>query len=192
MSSRIPKAKAKGSSKSKLLPEAKWIDIEKIEGTHVMFSFNFLDVDHEAFNCGGTDPGWFLHLLENLREICKLNRNEFVVQQRNHYDVHHHNWAKTEYCYNLPGDLLEQLEEDQCLQFRLSSSGGRVHGFMIRNTFYVVWLDPQHNMNPDERFGGLKFFDKPLRPYERLLVENDQLQHQVRELNELLDAYTTP
>ncbi|MFC4768755.1 hypothetical protein ACFO8Q_15525 [Effusibacillus consociatus] len=151
-----------------------------------------MDLQHQAFNCGGTDRGWFLHLFENLREISRLSRNEFVVQQRQHYDVHPHDWKKTAYIYDLPEGMLEQLGEDKCIQFRLSSSGGRVHGFMIENRFYVVWLDPHHNLYPDQRFGGLKFFDKPLNPYEELLLQYKELEKKYNELSEILDAYTTP
>jgi hypothetical protein len=34
-------------------------------------------------------------------------------------------------------------------QFSLSSNEyGRVHGYIIRNVFYVVWLDPEHALYP--------------------------------------------
>ncbi|WP_419877708.1 hypothetical protein [Brevibacillus centrosporus] len=195
----IPKASApqqKGNGQhGSLLSVHQQKEISKFREEKVMFSYYFLDTAHEAFNCGGgIGVNWFLQLFDNLREISKLNRNEFVVQQRNHYDVHSHDFENTAYHYadRLPEGYFEQLSEDQCLQFRLSSSGGRVHGFMIENTFYVLWLDPHHNMYPDQRFGGLQFFNAPLTPYQELQIELEEWKKKHADLASLLDELTAP
>lgn len=194
----IPKANSavvrdKGKH-SNLLSAQQQQEITKFREEKVMFSFYFLDIAHKAFNCGGTNVNWFIQLFNNLHEISRLNRNEFVVQQRNHYDVHSHDFSKTKYHYaeRLSAGYFEQLSEDQCIQFRLSSSGGRVHGFMIDNTFYILWLDPHHNMNPDERFGGQKFFNAPLFPYQELQVEIEELKQKCNDLERYLDELTSP
>lgn len=69
-----------------------------------------------------------------------------------------HNWDKLDYKYNFDDAFLEQVE---CRQARISTSQGGIHGFIIGNRFYVVWLDPHHNLYPDERYGGLKIFTPP-------------------------------
>lgn len=117
-----------------------------------------------------------------------------MVRQRNHYDVHSHDFVNTAYHYadRLPEGYFEQLGEDQCIQFRLSSSGRRVHGFMIDNTFYVLWLDPHHNMYPDQRFGGLKFFNAPLTPYQELQIELEEWKKKHADLESILDELTAP
>ncbi len=182
---RIPprdKSVVRESSKPRLLTDRTKEQLREWHKEKMRFSFVHFDREHEAFNCGGTKVGWFLDLLETIKHISNLTRIEFEYHQRQHYQVHRHDWSKTSYKFDcLPPDLMEQIE-DECYQFRLSTGSGRVHGFFIENTFYVVWLDPHHNMNPDERFGGLKFFDKPLSQYDEVLVELDR----VRQDNEKL------
>jgi len=39
--------------------------------------------------------------------------------------------------------------DDEAWQFAVSANQhGRVHGFLIYNLFYVVWLDPDHKLYP--------------------------------------------
>ena len=38
------------------------------------------------------------------------------------------------------------LDED-AWQFAISKASGRVHGFFIGDSFYVVWIDPEHRLN---------------------------------------------
>ncbi|MGZ4111657.1 MAG: hypothetical protein ACXVP5_04365 [Tumebacillaceae bacterium] len=183
----IPKAEGI-ETKSKGLPH---VDVTKVSDGKILFAYNFLDLQHEAFNCGGTTTSWFLHLHENLSEISRLSPDEFRFQMRNHYDVHGHDFEQLDYKYRLPGDMLQQVESD-CIQFRLSSSGGRVHGFFIENRLYIVWLDPHHNLYPSQRHGGRSFFDKPLSPYDELLLENASLQETLQEQQVMLDELTKP
>lgn len=164
--------------------------LEQFHNVKIKFSFIYFDKEHEAFNCGKTNPGWFLEVFENIKQICGLTRNEFQYEYRTHYDSHKHDFSKTAYKYRLPIDVMEQNEED-CCQFRISTAHGRVHGFFIDSTFYIVWLDPHHNMNPDERYGGIKFYDKPLTPYNELLVEAESLKKENKELIEMLDELTS-
>lgn len=156
----------------------------------LIFSFKFFDRGHDAFNLGDTTRRaicgeWFLALLDNLKSVSDLNRNQLVLEQRQHYQAHEHKWEELQYKYELEEDFLEQVE---CLQFRLSSSNGRVHGFIIGNRFYVVWLDPHHNLYPDERFGGEKFYTKPLTCYEILEQRVIQLQKENKELNDFINS----
>ncbi|HHY66013.1 MAG TPA: hypothetical protein GX517_02215 [Alicyclobacillus sp.] len=158
--------------------------IEELHQGKIDFSFIYLDLEHEAFNCGGTEVGWFRSLFEILGEISRMKRNEFRVQSYRRFRIHSHNWDKAAYKFNLPDGLMEQLEEDKCIQFGLSKANGRVHGFLIDNVFYVVWLDPHHNLYPMERHGGLKLYERPVTPYEELLYEHESLKERYRELEE--------
>jgi hypothetical protein len=46
--------------------------------------------------------------------------------------------------FGVPGR--PQVDRD-AWQFSLSANEhGRVHGFLVRDTFYVRWLDPEHNL----------------------------------------------
>ncbi|MCL6559413.1 MAG: hypothetical protein K6U74_11575 [Firmicutes bacterium] len=157
---------------------------EELHQGKINFSFIYLDLEHEAFNCGGTKVGWFFHLFEILGEISRMKRNEFRFESVRRFRIHPHDWDRAAYKFNLPDALMEQLEEDKCIQFSLSQADGRVHGFMIDNVFYVVWLDPHHNLYPMERHGGLKLYERPVTPYEELLQEHESLKERYRELEE--------
>lgn len=180
----IPQAKRPEEPKEiNIFPKKSAAEIEKLRDEKLLFSFHFLDTTTQQFNCGRTCDGWFLHLLENVREISRLNRNEFVQIQRNHYDVHALNWPYEEFSkFPIDNQVLEGIDPNDQLQFRLSSSGGRVHGFLRHNTFYVVWLDPHHNLDPDQRFGGVKYYDAPLTPFQELEMEKEELNQRYVEL----------
>ena len=46
--------------------------------------------------------------------------------------------------FGIPGN--EELDED-AWQFSLSSNEhGRVHGYFVGNIYFIVWLDPEHNL----------------------------------------------
>jgi hypothetical protein len=182
---------------SKIFPKQSQEEVERLNKEKIFFSFEYLDTQHEAFNCGGANDGWFLHMLDNLTELSKLTYSEFE-QQRNHYDLHSHNFDKTEYDYKdsfrLNEHILSQISPENMIQFRLSTAGGRVHGIRYHNKIYVIWLDPHHNMNPSERHGGLKFFDAPLTPYQELLLEledrNVELSNKKKDYDELYDLWS--
>ncbi|MEG2291738.1 MAG: hypothetical protein RSA29_18595 [Clostridium sp.] len=168
----------------------------------LQFSFKFLNNDHEAFNLGSLEKRdkticgeWFVSLLLSLKDVCDINRNQLMAQ-RQHYDTHGFEWDKLDYKFDFNDNFLDQVE---CMQFRVSSSKGRVHGFIIGNTFYIVWLDPHHNLYPDERFGGRKFFQGGPSCYEKLQEslldlhkENAELKKQNGELMNMIDELTSP
>lgn len=163
---------------------------EKIEELHkrsdekLLFSFEHLDKGHEAFNLGGIETKWYISLFEALQEVSKISRNELVVEKYHHFQSHQHEWEKLDYIYNLDKSFLEQVE---CLQFRLSTGGGRVHGFVAGNRFYIVWLDPHHNLYPDKKHSGSKFYDQPMNSYLKLLCDYKNLESDNKGLEELLD-----
>lgn len=154
-------------------------------GSSMRFSFNFLDMEHECFSCGGSDVGWFKSLMATVREISQLTYYEFSAQW-NHYELHPNDLTKQGYDFNLPKHINDQLGD--CHQFSLSKSKGRVHGFFIENTFFIVWLDPEHNLNHDPRFGPLKLKKHPpiKTPYD---IAEENLRLKSIELEEMKKDY---
>ena len=59
---------------------------------------------------------------------------------RSTHDLHPIDWDKTN---TRPPMGYGQLEY---WQFRLDKSNGRVIGVIIDSVFYVIWLDPYHNI----------------------------------------------
>lgn len=161
--------------------------LNELKNEKIIFSFRFLDFDNEYFGLDGTCSAWANDLMRLLKELSDITKNEFINVLHNHYRSHRHNWSELQFEYPL-----EDFQQYDCRQARISRSKGGIHGFLIGNCFYIVWLDPQHNLYPDDRYGGLVKLKKPntccgFRDEElgRLKNENDKLM-------ELLDKQTMP
>ena len=124
-----------------------------------MFSFSFacLDMENEYFNLGGTaEDGtvggkWFWHLLECLKSVS----NKTIAELKNSvHDLHPVDWSKTN--VKCPSD-----NQAEYWQFRINKSRGRIIGMLIDNVFYIVWLDPHHNLTDSEGYEKAKKFPKP-------------------------------
>lgn len=146
-----------------------------MDNKEIVYSFMFFDRSIDLFNLGDVQNNWFISFLDTLKSTSQITRNEFKAQ-RQHYDCHEIPWHKLDIQFNLP--WIEQIE---CLQYRIASSRGRVHGFMIGNHFYVVWLDPWHNLDRDDRFGPRKICFEPLTEYD---VLNNNYLSLIEELSE--------
>ena len=159
------------------IPENELEMLKERNNEKLLFSFKFFDRSKDEFNLGNTIKvceNWFISLLDILKDVSNLTRNELVGERRQFYDAHNHDWDKLKLKFPLDEMFLDQVE---CLQFRLSKSKGRDHGIIVRNRFYIIWLDPHHNLYPDEKFGGTKYYERPLTCYE-------MLESEVLELND--------
>ncbi len=123
------------------------------------FSFACFDRQHELFNLGnnsspdGVVSGkWFLSLLDCLKSVSNQRISDLFSSI---HDLHRVDWKKTN---TPPPPHSEQLEY---WQFRINKSRGRVIGFKIDNTFYVVWLDPHHNLTNSEGYGKVEVHRPP-------------------------------
>lgn len=178
------------------IPQEELEMLEKRKNENLIFSFKFLELDHKAFNLGGTCVRWVNDLFRLFKELSQITRDDLVIGLKDHYRSHLHNWEKLDYKYDLPDEFLKQVE---CRQVRISSSKGGIHGFIIGNTFYVVWLDPHHNLYPDERYGGRKIFEPPEtccgyrdEELKRLKEELEKCKKELKEYEALLDEKTRP
>lgn len=146
--------------------------------TEKSFSFSFacFDRSHELFNLGdntadGVVSGkWFIDMLECLKGVCNKNISDL---RHTMYDLHPVDWSKTN--ANAPKGF-EQLEY---WQFRINKSRGRVVGFKLDGVFYVVWLDPHHNLTDSEGYGKAVRYPTPESEYETHLIEIKRLQDQI-------------
>ena len=97
---------------------------------------------------GAKSPAYAGTLLERMREVSSLRVSEFRSTRHKSLRAHPHEWADTSekdgYAH-----LTEQLKQCEPWQFCLTANAhGRVHGILIDEVFYVVWLDPEHKMYP--------------------------------------------
>ena len=106
----------------------------------------------EYFNLDGTCQNWSVDLFEMLKDVSSHSVVELMSGgYQKKYRVHNHERVK-----KIPSKLPEGVALKDCYQIRISTSKGGIHGVFYENVFYVIWLDPLHNMYPDDRFGGLR------------------------------------
>ena len=140
---RIPKA---SRQETPLIPEAKTLHTTN-DG--IVFSFEALERT-EYFNLDGTCQNWSSDMLDMCKEASKLTVTQLRSGAYKTFRFHSHEGAKC------PSPLPDGVELKDVYQMRISTSKGGIHGVLRENCFYVIWLDPLHNMYPDDRYGGLR------------------------------------
>lgn len=129
-----------------------------VKNNGISFSFSCFDRETDLFNLGGNKGDgtvggkWFIRLLDRLKEVS----GKTIAELKNKpFCLHPVKW---EYANATCPATLEQADY---WQFRVDKSNGRVIGILIDSVFYVVWLDPYHNLTDSEHYGGVKRFPAP-------------------------------
>ena len=172
---RIPKPKLECDLKS--VPKPSFLPSDK--DSTVIFSFASLEWT-EYFNLYATCPNWSFDLLNMLKSVSKISKTDLLSGKLTTYRVHTHENAKP------PNSLPEGVSLKDCYQIRISKSKGGIHGIFVENIFYIIWLDPLHNMYPDDRFGGLRTIKPPTtccRDREEMIFQLQQENVKLREEN---------
>ena len=119
-------------------------DVKIPEG--ISFSFRYYQDDKDKFSIGGRDARYLASLLRRLRDLSQLISQEIINNQSKSLRCHGIVWQDTTEPngFGLPNEA--QLVNVP-YQFQISANEyGRVHGFFSENIFYIVWLDPEHNL----------------------------------------------
>ncbi|MBV6447377.1 hypothetical protein [Nitrosomonas sp.] len=134
--SKVPKNHNKGVHPAK--PHA--------DNETIRFSFKHLDLNNKKFSCGGKKSDYFTKVLERLKNISHLKISEIFSNRSPSLRAHPIDWDETTETNGFIS-LNEQLRQVPAYQFQISSNEhGRLHGFILSNIFFVVWLDPEHNL----------------------------------------------
>ncbi len=147
------------------------------------FSFACFDRTHELFNLGdNTTEGvvagkWFLDLLDCFKSVSNMTIPELKASM---HDLHPINWAQTN------TSAPDNSEQCEYWQFRINKSKGRIIGILIDDVFYIVWLDPHHNLTDSEGYGGVDKYKNPYSAYEIQEQKIELLENQVFNLKEEL------
>lgn len=196
----IPKASLPNNAKKKKILLSPF-DEKKIQEHYkerISFSFSFFDRTRDEFNCGRADASWFIGLLDRLRDLSQMTISEIKnPATQGKLRIHSHSWDKIRDKLNFSEQWINQYAEDgRFYQISVSKAKGRIHGFMIENTFFIVWLDPDHNLYPMEKHGGLKISD-PAKSELEILEEKlkkceEKYSKLEQELIEYLEQKTDP
>lgn len=125
--------------------------------TEIHISYRYLCTDNKKYSFDAvTDSKQKINLynsmISKLAEYGKIenfrkNLSDKNYKKRNH--IHPINWKDPqirEKCFtSLDTNLMSQIKDD-CWQLGIDNHTFRIHGFFIENVFYIVWLDPLHNL----------------------------------------------
>lgn len=161
---RIPSVNSK--SKNKFIPEAKPPIKKKIS-----FSFEIFETT-EYFNLDKACAGWPNELFAMMRNVSKMTKQELIGNSGGTYRVHHHENAKP------PSPFPPNVKAENCYQIRIAKSKGGIHGVFYEDVFYVIWLDPLHNLYPDNTHGGRK----KVNPPKPCCLEMDEMRQKIERL----------
>ena len=155
------------------------------------FSFACFDRSHKLFNLGdNTQTGtvsanWFIDFLDCLKSVSNMSIAEIKSSL---HDLHPIDLSKTNTSAPAGGEQCEYW------QFRINKSKGRVIGTLIEGVFYVIWLDPHHNLTNSEGYGTATYYKAGLSLYEikekvlqQMQEENEQLKGELQTAEELLN-----
>lgn len=110
------------------------------------FSFKFLNDTCDEFQFEQNDTSYFLKLLQRLRDISHMKMSDMSATP-GHRTLRWHpiTWSETirPNGFDIPVDGANA----NAWQFSITKSAhGRVHGFLIESTFFIVWLDSNHSL----------------------------------------------
>ena len=93
------------------------------------------------------DQHYFRRPIGRLRELCALRVGEFTSHRSSTLRIHPIDFLRDRLAEQSFGVTSWPEADTMGWQFSLSANEhGRVHGFLSGNTFYIRWLDPEHNL----------------------------------------------
>lgn len=185
----IPKQKAKTPGRIKPT------NTQVSKDDRILFSFARLE-SNEFFNLDATCENWSKYLLSVMKDVSGISKHDINAGlfsgKHSKLRVHPHTDASP------PCPLPTDVELSEFYQIRFASSKGGMHGVFIDNVFYVIWLDPHHNMYPNENYGGLKKIHPPdtCCSYRESIIESqaieiERLKQENAEYEEMIDRFTS-
>mgnify|MGYP000854037462 CR=1 FL=1 len=118
----------------------------------IQFSFKYAQLPASGkFSIAGQQAEYFHELVQKLPTVSNMTTAEFVGKETKAIKNHVIRFPGTSEpggfsCLN---DTLREQTFGCAHQFGVKRHDyGRVHGFIIRDTFFVVWYDPDHSLYP--------------------------------------------
>ena len=147
-------AKDKSSGKSRANP--RYIKANKAQSASdvleglLRFSFQFYEPNHAILHCKDRHPEYFQSLLERMKTLCMMRVHDLSnAKPSSATRFHRIDWDRDNVSVKTFGIKGWEEYDEDAWQFSISANEhGRVHGFLIANVFYVVWLDPEHKLYP--------------------------------------------
>lgn len=119
-------------------------DVPFNENPQLLVSFKLLDLHGNAkFSAAHCADGYLAKLLERLRDLGHTTLTAFKTPG-NSLRSHVIEFTDTSEPNGFVS-LNSQLRDSEAWQCQISSNEhGRLHGILIEETYYIVWIDPCH------------------------------------------------
>lgn len=172
----LPTVKSGISAEKKTLP---FNGSAVIAGKSFSFSFACFDRSHDLFNLGGNSQDgvvsgkWFIDLIDCFKSVSNMTVEEV---KRSLHDLHPVDWS---HANTKPPD---DNPQNEYWQFRINKSKGRVIGLLIDSVFYVIWLDPYHNLSDSEGYGTVKTYKPAYSSYEECMRQIEEKDKYITQL----------
>lgn len=112
------------------------------------FSFEFFDASDVELCPAKFRDGYTQTLMQRLRDVSSWSVTTFCGKQDKSLRNHQHDWTKTSRPHGF-SHLNDHYKAIPGWQFCLSANEhGRVHGIIIDETFFIIWLDHDHKLYP--------------------------------------------
>jgi hypothetical protein len=130
------------------------IELATVENKLLRCSFKHLDMTNPKFDPSKCSAEYFCRLLAVVQRFSTWTVAQFI-DQSNKEHRHIIDFARTsepDGFQNIPGLDPDQIGYADGWQFSVYPevpwSDLRAHGILIDDTFYIVWLDPEHKLFP--------------------------------------------
>ncbi len=113
----------------------------------IKFSFRLMRSTHKFGEAHVVDPSSYLRsLLLRLQVLSSLQVREFRAGKGASIRAHRLQWERTTEPQGIE-PLGGEWDGHEAWQFQLSANKhGRIHGILVDDVFYIVWLDPEHRL----------------------------------------------
>jgi hypothetical protein len=128
------------------------------ENAPVRFSFKYLDGDNSRFQILCCESEFFTALLRSLQLFSTWTVDIFMDQnnKQHRHTIDFGCTSEPNGFINAPNFDPEQLGIHEAWQLSIYPfvpyRSERVHGILIDDTFFVVWLDPRHILYPERKY----------------------------------------
>lgn len=159
----------------------KIVGVKIKENIEITFSFMYFSRENKLFNLGdktqefNTVHGpWFISLIDCLKEAS----GKTIPEMCTFFDLHQVNWKSA----NVPKP--KEADQFEYYQFRVSKSKGRVIGTINDGVFYIVWLDPHHNLTNSPHYPHARRQPTPMSEYDCLKIAYNELEERYNKLED--------
>lgn len=112
------------------------------------FSFKYFDHTDQELCPPNFGEGYTQTLMQRMRDLSSWKVKRFTGSQDQVVRNHTHDWSGTSRPAGF-NNLNAHFRAYPGWQFCLTANAhGRVHGIIIDDTFYVIWLDQDHRLYP--------------------------------------------